>query len=98
MRGCGRHGCPGAPEGVRRKGDIETEHWPFRRGLTSKTVAVADAPGHLVRFVPIPGRARDLVGMPDLLGGLEFGALTGDGTLDADWPAREVERRDVPWR
>ena len=62
-------------------------------GLTGKTVTVADAPGHLVRFVPLPGRARDLVGMPDLLEGLEFGALTGDGALDADWLVDEVERR-----
>ena len=31
-------------------------------GLTGKTVAVADAPGHLVRFVPLPGRARGLTG------------------------------------
>ena len=63
-------------------------------GLTGKTVTVADAPGHLVRFVPLPGQARDLVGMPDLLEGLEFGALIGDGALDADWPAGEVERRE----
>ncbi|MCY3983474.1 MAG: hypothetical protein OXE85_06110 [Roseovarius sp.] len=62
-------------------------------GLTGKTVAVTDAPGHLARFAPLQGRARDLAGMPDLLGGLEFGALIGDGALDADWPAGEVERR-----
>ena len=62
-------------------------------GLTSKTVAVTDAPGYLVRFVPLPGQARDFSGMPDLLGGLEFGALIGDGALDADWPTGEVERR-----
>ena len=44
-------------------------------GLTSRTVAVTDALGYLVRFVPLPGQARDLAGMPDLLEGLEFGAL-----------------------
>ncbi|MCY4314693.1 MAG: hypothetical protein OXC66_01105 [Roseovarius sp.] len=54
---------------------------------------VAVAPGHLVGFAPLPEQARDLAGMPDLLGGLEFGALIGDGALDADWPAGEVERR-----
>ena len=69
-----------------------------RGGLTGRTVAVADAPGHLARFAPLQGRARDLAGMPDLLGGLEFGALIGDGAQDANWPAGEVERRDVPWR
>ena len=79
-------------------GDLETGHWPLRRGLTGKTVAVTDAPGHLVRFAPLPGRARGLAGMPDLLGGLEFGALIGDGALDADWLVGEVGRRDVPWR
>ena len=74
-------------------GDLETGHWPLRRGLTGKTVAVTDAPGHLVRFAPLPGRARGLAGMPDLLGGLEFGALIGDGALDADWLVGEVGRR-----
>ena len=62
-------------------------------GLTSRTVAVTDALGYLVRFVPLPGRARDLSGMPDLLGGLEFGALIGDRAFDADWLVDEVERR-----
>ena len=36
------------------------------------------APGHLVRFALLPWRARDLAGMPDLLGGLEFGAQWRD--------------------
>ncbi|MCY4316116.1 MAG: hypothetical protein OXC66_08370 [Roseovarius sp.] len=47
--------------------------------MTGKTVAVTGAPGHLVRFVPLPGQARDISGIPDLLEGLEFRALTGDG-------------------
>ena len=62
-------------------------------GLTSRTVAVTDALGYLVRFVPLPGQARDLAGMPDLLEGLEFGALIGDRAFDADWLVDEVERR-----
>ncbi|MCY4206829.1 MAG: hypothetical protein OXD29_02625, partial [Roseovarius sp.] len=41
---------------------------------------------------------RDLAGMPDLLGGLEFGALIGDRAFDADWPAGEVERRGAGMR
>ena len=56
-------------------------------------MAVADAPSHLARFALLPGRTGDLAGMPDLLDGLEFGALIGDGALDADWLAGEVERR-----
>ena len=62
-------------------------------GLTSKTVAVTDALGYLVRFVPLPGQAHDLSGMSDMLGGLEFGALIGDRAFDADWLVGEVERR-----
>jgi len=54
---------------------------------------VAVAPGHLVGFAPLPEQARDLAGMPDLLEGLEFGALVGDKAFDADWLVEEVERR-----
>ncbi|MCY4315091.1 MAG: IS5 family transposase, partial [Roseovarius sp.] len=60
---------------------------------TSKIVAVTDALGYLVRFVLLPGQAHDLAGMPDLLEGLEFGALIGDKAFDADWLVEEVERR-----
>ena len=41
----------------------------------------------------LPGQARNLAGMPDLLEGLEFGALIGDRAFDADWLVDEVERR-----
>ena len=61
--------------------------------MTSKIVAVTDALGYLVRFVLLPGQAHDLAGMPDLLEGLEFGALVGDKAFDADWLVEEVERR-----
>ena len=61
--------------------------------MTSKIVAVTDALGYLVRFVLLPGQAHDLAGMPDLLEGLEFGALVGDKAFDADWLVDEVERR-----
>ena len=61
--------------------------------MTSKIVAVTDALGYLVRFVLLPGQAHDLAGMPDLLEGLEFGALVGDRAFDADWLVEEVERR-----
>ena len=60
--------------------------------MTSKIVAVTDALGYLVRFVLLPGQAHDLAGMPDLLEGLEFGAV-GDKAFDADWLVEEVERR-----
>ena len=56
-------------------------------------MAVTDALGYLVRFVLLPGQAHDLAGMPDLLEGLEFGALVGDKAFDADWLVDEVERR-----
>ena len=64
-----------------------------RGGLTSKIVAVTDALCYLVRFVLLLGQAHDLAGMPDLLEGLEFGALVGDKAFDADWLVDEVERR-----
>ncbi len=52
-----------------------------------------DALGYLVRFTVLPARAHDLQGVPELLDGLEFGALVGDRAFDADWLLEDPEGR-----
>ena len=46
-----------------------------------------------MRFVILPGQAHDLVGVPDLLKGLPFGALVGDKAFDAAWLLGDIEAR-----
>ena len=56
-------------------------------------MALVDAPGCLVRFTVLPGQAHDLAGVPDLPGGLAFGALVGDGASGADWLLEDLKGR-----
>ena len=43
-----------------------------RGGVTTKSDARVDAPGHLVRFVLLPGQARDMNGAAPLIKGASF--------------------------
>ncbi len=52
-----------------------------------------DALGYLVKFVILPGQKHDLVGTPQVIEGLSFGALTADRAFDADWLLKELEER-----
>lgn len=61
--------------------------------MTSKIVAVVDALGYLVDFEIVPGQVHDIVGVPPLIDGLEFGALIGDKAFDADWLLEELDAR-----
>lgn len=47
-------------------------------GLTTKIVAMVDALGNLVRFVLLPGRRNDMVGVQPLIKNMTFGALLAD--------------------
>ncbi len=51
---------------------------------------MVDALGYLVRFVILPGQAHDLLGVPELLADLRYGALIGDRAFDADWLIEEI--------
>ena len=46
-----------------------------------------------MRFVLLPGQRHDSVGVPPLIGGIEFGALLGDKAFDADWIRADLEAR-----
>ena len=47
-------------------------------------MALTDALGNLVRFVLLPGQRFDTVGVPPLIDGLAFGALSGDTAFDSN--------------
>ncbi len=64
-----------------------------RGGLTTRTVAVVDALGYLVRLTVLPGQAHDLQGVPGLPGGLPFGAFVGDSASGADWLLGDLDAR-----
>ncbi|SMH38034.1 transposase, IS4 family [Azospirillum lipoferum] len=55
-----------------------------RGGLTTKILAVADALGNLVRFIPLPGQRHDSVGVAPVLKGIEFSALLADKAFDSN--------------
>ena len=46
-----------------------------RGGLTTKIVALVDAPGNLVQFLLLPGQAHDMKGVAPLIRGVSFAAL-----------------------
>jgi transposase len=72
-----------------------------KRGMTTKILALTDALGNLVRFVP--GQRFDTVGVPPLIEGLAFDALIADKAFDsnaiiADLDARGVDEEMYKWR
>jgi transposase len=63
--------------------------------LTTKVLALTDALGNLVRFRFLPGQRSEIVGVPDLIEGLSFGALLADKAFDADHLRAELETRNA---
>jgi len=61
--------------------------------LTTKVLALTDALGNLVRFKLLPGQRSEIVGVPDLIEGLTFGALLADKAFDADHLRRNLHDR-----
>jgi transposase len=59
--------------------------------VTTKILALADALGNLVRFVLLPGQRYDTVGVPPLIEGIAFDALTGDKAFDSNWMIAELD-------
>ncbi len=53
-------------------------------GLTSKSVALTDAIGKLIRFVVLPGPSHDRVALPMLLDPVDFTTWIGDKACDSD--------------
>ncbi len=53
--------------------------------MTTKILALADAPGNLIDFRLLPGHAHDLRGTAALIEGLTCGQLLAARAFDADW-------------
>ena len=53
-------------------------------GLTSKSVALTDAIGKLIRFVILPGQSHDRMAIPMLLDPVNFTTWIGDTACDSD--------------
>ena len=61
--------------------------------MTTKVLALGDALGNLVRFKLLPGQRSEIVGVPELIEGLTFGAMLGDKAFDADALRQELDDR-----
>lgn len=61
--------------------------------MTTKVLALADALGNPVRFKFLPGQRGEIVGAPDLIDGLAFGALIADKAFDADHLRQTLRER-----
>lgn len=58
-------------------------------------LALTDALGNLVRFALLPGQRSEIVGVPELIEGLTFGALLADKAFDADHLRDALEERNA---
>jgi transposase len=61
--------------------------------MTTKILALTDALGNLVRFVPLPGHRFDTVGVEPLLDGVGFGALIADMAFDSNHIIADMNER-----
>jgi len=51
--------------------------------------------GNLVRFKLLPGQRSEIVGVPELIGGLEFGAMLADKAFDANSLREDLDTREA---
>ena len=61
--------------------------------MTTKIVALTDAPGDLVDVELPPGRRHDTLGVAPLIDGVGFGGLIADKAFDVNWIVEDLERR-----
>ncbi len=61
--------------------------------MTTKIVALVDALGNLVRFVPLPGQRHDLASVKPLIETVDFDMFLADKAFDANWLRAELDDR-----
>jgi transposase, IS4 family len=61
--------------------------------MTTKILALTDAPGNLVRFVLLPGHRFDAVGVAPLIDSLQFDAFIADKAFDSNDIVAELNER-----
>ncbi|TWA76873.1 IS4 family transposase [Azospirillum brasilense] len=63
--------------------------------MTTKILAVVDAPGNFGRFILLPGQRHDSVGVEPVLEGIEFSALLADKAFDSNAIRALVAEREA---
>src|SRR5271163_3435779 len=86
-----RQGPP--PRPGRKRGTQSQAIGRSKGGMTTKILALTDALGNLVRFVPLPGHRFDTVGVAPLIQDLEFGALIADKAFDSNALIADLDAR-----
>lgn len=66
-----------------------------RGGITTKILALTDAPSNLVDFCLMPGQAHDLCETGTLVRDLSAGHLLADRAFDADWLRNDLLERGI---
>jgi transposase len=61
--------------------------------MTTKSLALTDALGNLVRFVLLAGQRHDTVGVAPLIKNVAFDGLIADKAFDANWLVAELNER-----
>ena len=61
--------------------------------MTTKILALTDAPGNLVDFNLLPGQRFDTVGVEPLIRNIEFGGLIADKAFDSNWIIETLNER-----
>ena len=61
--------------------------------MTTKILALTDAPGNLVDFNLLPGQRFDTVGVEPLIRNIEFSGLIADKAFDSDWIIETLNER-----
>ncbi len=61
--------------------------------MTTKILALTDALGNLVRFVPMPGHRFDTVGVAPLIDGLAFEGFIADKAFDSNSIITDLNER-----
>ena len=61
--------------------------------MSTKILALTDAPGNLVKFVLMPGQHHDTKGVKELIADVRFDALLADKAFDVNWLIQELNRR-----
>ena len=61
--------------------------------MTTKILALTDAPGNLVDFNLLPGQRFDTVGVEPLIRNIEFGGLIADKAFESNWIIETLNER-----
>src|SRR6202049_227679 len=89
-----RHHRQGPPPRTGRKRGTQSQAiGRSKGGLTTKILVLTDALGNLVRFVLLPGRRLDTLGVAPLIDGLAFDGFIADKAFDSNSIIADLNER-----